>query len=347
MSSPHIRLDERGAVRHVPKELVRQVVLYDDKVEFDFSYRTNNLGFVDHRDYGRGPPGRRSYAFVGDSFVKGMGAEPWVPQLRDTLRKSGHEIEIYNLGVNGASILHSRKLLASVSAELPITEIVLLPITHDFYRRWWVPVQVGDKILACRDPASCDPNRFGAVHAAYIIDREATISSLVARKNEALLVQTQSPPQPEPAVYRPPLQPIWRRALQHSELYVLARPRVKRLLERFELRAPEPGPYDETELLGDNLSALAGIRADFPTTPITLVHFPEKDEVEYGRYRLNLRDHAERLGIQYLPALRQCKWSLDMYHPNDSHPNAKGYSNMQTCLTKHLLAEQMSILDGE
>jgi hypothetical protein len=337
LSSPHFRLDERGAVRHVPDEQVRLVMLHGGKVDFDNTFHTNNLGLVDHRDYFRGNPARRSYAFVGDSFVYGMGAEPWVPQLRDSLRASGQDIEIYNLGVSGASIQHFRKLLTSVAADVPITHIIALPISHDFYRPWWVPVRLGDKIVFCREPDACDGDRFGGV--MHIVDRGASPAALLARY-ETLMARADELPQAHPPAGQPRHLPMWRRALYLSELYVLAHDGIRGLLERFELRAPDPPPSDHQEFLGINLDALAGIRADFPGTPITLVHFPEKDEIENGRYRLNLRDHAESLGIQYFPALRQCSWSPDMYHAHDGHPNAKGYANMQKCLTEHFFLDQ-------
>ena len=47
-SSPHFRLDETGAVCFLPEEALRAVSLLDHEVEFDVSYRTNNLGLIDH-----------------------------------------------------------------------------------------------------------------------------------------------------------------------------------------------------------------------------------------------------------------------------------------------------------
>jgi hypothetical protein len=84
------------------------------------------------------------------------------------------------------------------------------------------------------------------------------------------------------------------------------------------------------------MDALAGMRSDFPDVPLTLVHFPQLDEVRRGEYTLHLEGVAAGLGIRYLPALTLCSWSPDMYHPRDTHPNAAGYENMARCLTTHL-----------
>lgn len=329
LSSRHIRLDERGAVRHVPHERLRMVAVYGDTVEFDVFLRTNNLGLVDHRDYDRGTPRRRSYAFVGDSFVYGMGAEPWVPTLRDALRSSGHDIEIYNLGVNGASILHYRKLLVSVAKELPITHVVVMPITNDFYRPWWVPTPASDGgIQMCQAPPLCDGRSW-----AVPIDEDMPIPAIVERAGVRAREVSATLGRADPS------DPLWKRALWRSELYLITRRAVRQSLQRFGLQTPEPSGLENVALLDVNLDALAGIRADFPTTPVALVHFPQKEEVESGAYRLDLGEAAATLDIQYFPALTRCTWSLDMYHALDGHPNANGYANMATCLTDQFFSE--------
>ena len=328
ISSPHVLLDERGAVRHIANEKVRMVSLLDASIEFDVSYHTNNLGFVDHRDYAVGANSRFSYAFVGDSFTYGMGAAPWVPKLRDTLRARGHDIEIYNLGVNGASIRHFRTLLLSVAAELPLTHIVLIPISNDFYRPWWVPIETADGIRSCLDPPDCRTVR----PLFPIIDYDSTTAALLTRNREvkAALAAQQ------------PVDTFWKRALWRSQLYLLVRRGIRQLYHSVVPREPERNPNDleDPRLLDPNLEALAGIRRDFPDLPITLAHFPQMDEVQAGRYALELTEAASELGIDYFPALTRCSWSRDMYHAVNLHPNAVGYKNFARCLSQHLLMSQ-------
>jgi lysophospholipase L1-like esterase len=304
------------------------VSILEDSIEFDVVYPTNNLGLIDHRDYPVDTDSRFQYAFVGDSFTYGMGADPWVPNLRDRLHARGSDIEIYNLGVNGASIRHFRTLLSSVAAELPITHIVVIAISNDFYRRWWVPIVTADGTSMCWDPPDCGKTRL----LSPIIDFGAAPAALVTwyRDVRAALLRQQA------------ADPVWKRALWRSQLYLLLRRGVRQIYGRFVPIAPEQDPNDleDPARLGPNLEALAGIRTDFPKLPITLAHFPQVDEVRNGRYELDLAQEASDLAIDYFPALMRCSWSADMYHAANLHPNAVGYRNFADCLWLHLSSSQ-------
>ncbi len=324
ISSTQFVLDPRGAVRHVPNEKVRMVSILEDSIEFDVVYHTNNLGLIDHRDYPVSADSRFHYAFVGDSFTYGMGADPWVPDLRDRVRIRRGDVEIYNLGVNGASIRHFRSLLSSVAAEVPITHIVLIAISNDFYRPWWVPIATPEGDRMCWDPPAC-----GRTRLLYpIIEFDATPAALISwyRDLQAELIRQQ------------PLDPLWKRALWRSQLYLLLRQGALRVYRRFAPSEREHNPNDleDPARLGPNLEALAGIRSDFPGLPITLAHFPQLNEVRTGRYDLDLTGEASDLGINYFPALTRCSWSPEMYHAANRHPNAAGYRNFADCLWLHL-----------
>ena len=54
--------DELGAVRYRPHQSVRSVLLVGDEIEIDTTFRTNDLGLVDHRDYLPQQRAARSYA---------------------------------------------------------------------------------------------------------------------------------------------------------------------------------------------------------------------------------------------------------------------------------------------
>ena len=94
----------------IPNESVRTVAIYTGRIEYDVKYQTNNMGFIDHKDYDKNQPIERSIAFVGDSFTAGYhGGTPWVPGLRDKLAHD-NDLEIYNLGVDGTGIIHFEKI---------------------------------------------------------------------------------------------------------------------------------------------------------------------------------------------------------------------------------------------
>jgi hypothetical protein len=327
ISSPHFLLDARGAVRHTPNETIRMVSLYDTTIEFDITYQTNNLGLVDHRDYPVDLDSRFHYAFVGNSFTYGMGADPWVPRLRDTLRARRADLELYNLGVNGASILHFRALLSSFAEEMPLTHIVLIPISNDFYRPWWVPVPSPSGMRLCRHPPDC-----GNAPLFPLMDHDATYSALVRWNREQQAAR---------ASRQEVTDPWWKRALWHSQLYLLARRGLRGVYRHVVGHEPEPdvAGLEQPQLLGPNLDALAGIRTDFPELPITLAHFPQIEEVRAGRYTLELADPVSERGIDYFPALTRCDWSPEMFHRVNAHPNAAGYENFAQCLSQYLLGD--------
>lgn len=320
LSSPHFRLDDRGAVRHLPNEDVRLVMFYGDQVEFDVRFETNDRGLVDHRDYPVSDESQLHYAFVGNSFVHGMGADPWVPELRDRLRDRAVPLEIYNLGVNGASIHHFRKLLASMAGELPVTHVVLIAISNDFFRPWWSPVPTDVGVDFCVTPSQCRRGLFPR------IDYDASLDDLLKR------VQALRDEEAREA----PIDPLWKRALWQSEFYLLVRRGVRDLVQRVHPPSADGSDFENRQHLDGNLEALAGIREDFPRLPITLAHFPQKEELQAGRYDLDLEPHAAAAGMSYFPALTDCSWSVDMYHRNDGHPNARGYRNFADCLSNRL-----------
>ena len=86
-SSQTFQLDSNGAVRFEPNKDIRSVSVFNTKIEYDIRFSTNNLGFIDDKDYKyEKDPDKKYYALVGDSFTAGFhGGEPWVPTLRDNI----------------------------------------------------------------------------------------------------------------------------------------------------------------------------------------------------------------------------------------------------------------------
>ena len=73
--------------------------------EFSFSVETNSLGFRD-REFEPGKTAKTRILTIGDSFTYGWGVEAsqtWPKLLEDSLRTSGADVEIANLGQPGAS----------------------------------------------------------------------------------------------------------------------------------------------------------------------------------------------------------------------------------------------------
>jgi hypothetical protein len=308
-SRPNFELDDMGAVRFARGTRVREVAVYDGVIEYDMVYPTNNLGFVDTQDYLPGAPSSaaRRYAFVGDSFTAGSGGYPWPASLRDRRRRLEPDVSIYNLGLPAAGPRQFLVSLASAARQLSFTHIVILCISHDLKRSIWTPRQRNGRVYFRFEVSGKAIRHL----AGWEIDFEASTAELLARA-EAVERQRRASEAPEP-----PNEP------HGSRLLWLFR---ERLAQRSQAGAAEV--FDP--------AALAAIRNRFPLVPITFIHLPEKQEVQAGRYARNVRRAIEGTGIQYVSALDECRWSTDMYHPHDMHPNAKGYANIETCVERCL-----------
>ena len=316
LSSPTFQTDSQGAVRYVENQRIRSVVVAANHIVYDVRYRTNNLGFIDHEDYGVGPSVRRSdarrYAFVGDSFTAGVhGGTPWVAAIRDEARRTDPDLEIYNLGVEGTGFEQFSRLLDSASTQLEFSEIVILALSDDFWRPMWHPLVQGDELRFCGLEASATECLQGPP-VARIVDEGLTQTELLA-----LATRLRADP---PSGSRPFRQFL----VDHSRLGGL----VYAQYRKFKL--------PRSKGLQESLSWLAHIRHAFPGKRIQLIHLPTIAEVAGADYELHPEEKVQALGIAYFPALKECTWPEKMFHADDGHPNAAGYEAIARCVSDHL-----------
>jgi hypothetical protein len=299
-------LDQRGVPRLAPNQDVRSILMAGGRPEFDVKYATNNLGFIDHRDYVSRPDGR-GLAFVGDSFTAGVeGGRPWIPMLRDATRVTAPDVEMFNFGTGGAGVMQFAQLLDSAAHDVAFDAIAILAITDDFNRPPWFTMLKDDELRLCvqgQPEVSC----LGRPPIAYVIDGDETSQELVARVGGPIA--------------EPRINGV-KDVLRQSRLLVMA----KRLWDRLG----PPGRALRTR----NVAALGEIKRRFPSHQIYFVHLPQKEEVRAGRYFRDLRHAVEQAGIAYVPALSDCTWSEDLFYANDAHPNARGYQALSDCVSR-------------
>jgi hypothetical protein len=322
-SSPHFRLDDAGAVRYIPNEDVRSISVYDRSIEYDVHYHTNNLGFIDDRDYGRGttaPPPVEQYAIVGNSFTAGIhGGRPWIPALRAHLSRAIGRTDVYNLGIEGTGVQQFVDLVVSFARERPFTQIVVVAISNDFQRSRWQPLTTTKDIRYCEREAlaRCKERAPIATVIGYH-DSEAAIIEHTRRLGRETAAQSADHG----------IIPAARALARHSHLL--------RRLSRF-VKARSGVRKQRTE---DSFAALVTLREHFPTIPITFIHLPEKEEVQLGAYLFDPAQRLRKMGMTYYPALQLCRWSSAMYLPRDNHPNGSGYQHVEQCVLKLLLGER-------
>jgi len=304
--------DEAGAIRYPPHRSVRSVLLSADGIDFDVRYPTNDLGLIDHRDYGSGSVDGRAWAFVGDSFAAGVeGGTPWIPKLRDD---SG--LEIYNLGMGATGIQQFAKTLLSERERLSFSDIVIVAISDDFFRPLWAPLVEGDELRICLEDehaAQCRERR----PIAFLIEPDLSETAILAHGDEVR----------QRAASARAVRSRLKQFLRSSRLLLFSKRLAEATAERNALRS--------AELIG-NLAALDQIRLDFPESRIRFIQIPDKYEALRGRYDFDASAEVEQRGIDYFDALNGCEWSPDLYFPRDRHPNASGYVALAQCVAGYL-----------
>jgi lysophospholipase L1-like esterase len=329
-SSPHLVLDEHGAVRYLADETVRKISMYGNKIEYDFVYHTNNMGLVDTIDYEVSRAGHEAdyrIALVGDSITAGSGGRGWIPVLREEIDAEYNGVELYNLGVSGAGIEHFYKLLKSVSSAIQFTDIVLIAISNDFQRPMWRPLTTPTEVRFCPFEESDEVCR-KRLPVARVVDVDITAAQLV-ELSDKLITERAERDATEKSNEAFTLTGLMR----NSRLFDLAYS-IYHEMPLFSAgeRNQRVSPALKHFVINNNIEKLREIRRQFPATNIYLIQLPERHEVLAGRYDRDIREQVEQMGVAFFPALHQCSWSVDMYHPHDLHPNNKGYENITQCV---------------
>lgn len=313
-SSPSFRVDQFGAVTYLPNETVRTVAVYGDEIEYDVIYKTNNMGLIDHRDYDSSENADRRLVFVGDSFTAGEhGGKPWVPQMRDRLEVD-QKIAIYNLGVSGASIHHFAKILDSFTTRIAFDEIVVLGISDDFLRRYWVPDKQNSEIRFCDAKLPIERCRFERRPVGFVIEYDTPVDRIVDQARNTFSAG------------------FWDRLTIMSHFAGL----VDRTLTSHQTRKWGTLPRWQQDLFESNMESLGYISTRFPDKKRIFIQLPQKEEVAMGEYEFDLENAIEAQGFEYISLMGDCSWSLDMFLEKDGHPNQLGYENIERCVAEAL-----------
>jgi len=283
-------LHSEGAIRAVPNATVREVMLGKKRIEFDVEFRTNNIGFIDDRDYTAVSHARRRIAFVGDSFTAGTGAPPWVPRLAKELIIQETGIELFNLGFVGTGFHHFARLVDSFRKEITVDELYVVAICDDFGRPDWVPRYSSDGVHFCkeRDNVAC-LSQPATVRFININDSEAEIERRATSTSRG----------GGPGAQANVRERSWLQKFTAASalLSALDKARKNRMWETRKTT-------DLRERMQADIPSLRRLAAF--SGPRYFLHIPEKDEVNLGRYLCSPKTTVESLGFVYLPFLNHC-----------------------------------------
>ena len=301
-TSPNWVADGRS-VRWSPNTRIRTLAIYGDRIEYDVRFQTNDLGYIDHRDYGAtsAVPTDQRWAFIGDSLTAGHhGGTPWVPVLRDAAKGS----EIYNLGVSGVGIGQFLPNLNVADRHLDFANVVFLFISDDLTRRPWRPVVADGRIVMCPlgvDDADCAQS---TVPMFVLQDPDADPTEIFASlERKALLASG-------------PMAWLERRSLVFAALR--------------DTPEAEPEVHADIRDWLDHLTRRHGDKA------LHFLQIPEKHEVARGALELPLGDQIQAAGHHYVSLLDACAFRTEHYFPHDPHLRADGYAELRRCVGRVL-----------
>jgi lysophospholipase L1-like esterase len=290
---------------YVPHSDIRVVTLsYSDvdfNVEYDYHIQTNNFGFVQDTDV---IPEQTSLLLLGDSFTEGVGAEPWFRLVSSEIAKLGYQP--INGGIGGTGFSSWLKLdRYLVAADIRIRKLVILFISDDYRRPAWNIVP--DELRCFSDLSLCH----------------------VEEKEGGVFFRYRLPPPEE--------LPSWVAKIRTSREATL-KARVKALLPATHLvykyltELVRPSRRDERGEQ-ESRAAIAEFIKTYGPENVAFIHLPQKEEIDSGPdvFGLKARRSIQEAGGRLFDGFKLCRLVAADYHPNDLHPNSRGYSKIAAC----------------
>lgn len=288
---------------YLPHESVRTVAWYDTPAgwvkEYDYSFRTNNLGLVQATDV---QPGRPSILFLGDSVTEGQGAAPWLDRIHQRIAATGFQpvhAGLFGTGFEQWLRVHNHLLQVGVA----IDRVVVIFIDSDDRRPLW---NFPEHMLHClRDFNTCDGSE-----GLFGLPEDAAQLPFVARMRQ--LRQSALPTNVTGLRYA--LRSLFPATVEAYSFvsYVL-----------------------DTTYIRGNIAAIERLLATYDDR-IIFVHVPHRWSIAHGISADSIRPRRviEKHGGLLFDGLTRCGLAAEDFHPNDGHYNEQGYQKLSECVMK-------------
>lgn len=263
--------------------------------EYDYSFKTNNLGLVQNKDINRNHP---SILFLGDSFLQGQGAEPWFNEFEKIY--SYKKYQLINGGFLGTGFQQWYNLYHHLKEEnkIQINKIVIFFISEDINRGIF---QLNTNVLNCiKDFNVCRGYEgfYGMPDNNYL---QNFLEKLSKFRNKSTLVD---------ADFREQIKKFFPAT---KSIYIILRSRIdqrkneeviKKLIDEFK----------------DN---------------IVFIHMPTKKDLYLNTFDIDSvkisKIIIESKG-SYINGFEKCPLAKEDFYNYDGHPNKNGYRKMYLCL---------------
>lgn len=287
---------------YLPHNTVRNVTAFFSRdafsVEYDYRFRTNNLGLAQDGDVA---PGRKSLLLLGDSFTEGQGAEPWFRLVSPTIERLGYQP--VNGGVLGTGFQQWLKLTQYLADRgIEIRKAIVLFISDDYHRPVWsIPTSVFNCLSS---PPLCRVEQ----SYFYRLPPQKEMASWIARVREA----------------RRSMKPHLK--LSASALLPASFSVYMYLTHLITYAQAEAG----------SRTAISGLIERYGPENVAFLHLPQKNEINRGPDALGLRARRaiEDAGGKLFDGFKLCELTESDYYVNDDHPNPQGYAKIAACAAK-------------
>ena len=294
-----------------PNVVIRAEAFYDLNnnltKEYDYQFKTNNLGLVQSQDNDRN---KDSLLLLGDSFTEGQGASPWFERLVQT-KQNG--LQLINGGLLGTGfeqwgLLHDHLITTGVK----IKKVAVIFISDDYRRTVW---NFPAKVVSClRKIENCvgDEGYFPIPPDQELMPflqkmkdfRTKEYALKDARQSEKWIRR-----------YLSSVHHAWEftKAYFHNHFRSKSPELIEQLIKKY----------------GDG---------------IVFIHLPTKDEIMAGNQPDDLgllaRERIRQQGGKVFDGFTQCGLSPADFYQNDPHPNESGYAKIEQCVSRALVALQ-------
>jgi len=274
----------------------------DFNTEYDYHLRTNNFGLVQDTDI---MPGQESLLLLGDSFTEGVGSEPWFRLVSPEVAKLGYQPINGGIGGTGfSSWLKLDRYLAA--ADIRIRKLVVLFISDDYRRPAW---NISPGELRCFSDLSLCRVEEG-VFFRYRLPPPEELASWVAKIRTGRVATLKA----------------------RGKALLPATHRVyKRLRELLRL-SPQMARDERGEQ--ESRAAITEFIKKYGPENVAFIHLPQKEEIDSGPDDLGLkaRRSIQEAGGKLFDGFKLCRLIAADYHPNDLHPNSRGYAKIAACV---------------
>ncbi len=269
--------------------------------EYSYIFETNNYGLVQKNNLIKN---KKSILFLGDSFVEGQGAKPWVNKFNGIYK----DYQIINGGILGTGPQQFELLEKHIQKEYSINKILFFYIGDDIRRN---PFNISENSLKClNNHRVCTGNENFYGFPFNKKDVTPFLNSLKKERKKAL----------NDLSYTKKLKKHFKKFF--SNLYIFKIPN-NFLKQKF---------YNSKNIyIKRNFEAISRLNNKYKKN-IIFIQMKNKNEITFGKeYETFLTEnYIKKISKNHFVC--DFDYNINFFYNIDMHPNNKGYNNLYKCV---------------